>query len=190
MEKMPAILEAHAKWTRGEGGERANLRDADLYGANLGGADLRDANLFGADLGGADLRCADLYGANLRGADLRGANLYGANLRDADLYGANLGHRSIVPHSGAFRGWKKLGNLTICEVEIPADANRTSSYVGRKCRAERVLVISGEGVSRHDGKTEYAPGLVVAADNYDPDPHVECSGGIHFFITKAEAEEY
>ncbi|EIE9272636.1 pentapeptide repeat-containing protein, partial [Salmonella enterica] len=38
----------------------------------------------------ADLRGANLYGANLRGADLRGANLYGANLCDADLRGANL----------------------------------------------------------------------------------------------------
>ena len=49
------------------------------------------ADLYGADLRGANLRGADLYGANLRGADLRGADLYGANLRGADLYGANLG---------------------------------------------------------------------------------------------------
>jgi uncharacterized protein YjbI with pentapeptide repeats len=73
----------------------ANLRDANLYGADLRGANLRDANLYGADLRGANLRGADLRGANLRGADLRGADLYGANLRGAnlrgaDLYGANL----------------------------------------------------------------------------------------------------
>ena len=48
----------------------ANLRDADLRGANLGGADLRDANLRDANLGGADLRDANLGGADLRGADL------------------------------------------------------------------------------------------------------------------------
>jgi hypothetical protein len=45
-----------------------------LYGANLYGADLRGANLYGANL----------YGADLRGANLYGANLYGANLRDAN----------------------------------------------------------------------------------------------------------
>ena len=59
------ILELHAMWLRGEdGGERANLRGADLYGANLEGANLVCANLRGANL----------YGANLRGADLERAN--------------------------------------------------------------------------------------------------------------------
>ena len=54
------------------------------------GADLRDANLCGADLRGSNLRCANLCDADLRDADLRGANLYGANLRDANLRDADL----------------------------------------------------------------------------------------------------
>ncbi|EIK5535211.1 pentapeptide repeat-containing protein [Salmonella enterica] len=91
------ILEEHKVWITSmrESGSRANLCDADLFGANLRDADLRGANLCGADLRdadlfGANLRDADLRGANLCGADLRGANLRGANLRDADLRGANL----------------------------------------------------------------------------------------------------
>ncbi|EDB5291244.1 pentapeptide repeat-containing protein, partial [Salmonella enterica subsp. enterica serovar Corvallis] len=68
----------------------ANLRGANLRGADLRGANLCDANLRGANLRGADLRGANLCGANLRGADLRGANLCGANLCDANLCGANL----------------------------------------------------------------------------------------------------
>ena len=90
------VLQRHAKWLKNEeGGEKANLRgadlqDADLQGANLWGADLRgadlqDANLRGANLWGADLQDADLRDADLRDANLRGANLWGANLRDADL---------------------------------------------------------------------------------------------------------
>ena len=56
------------------------------------GADLRDANLSGADLRDADLRDANLSGANLRDADLSGADLSGADLSDADLSGAkNVG---------------------------------------------------------------------------------------------------
>jgi len=66
----------------------ADLRVADLYGANLRGADLYGADLRGADLYGADLRGADLRGANLRETNLRGADLREANLRGADLYGA------------------------------------------------------------------------------------------------------
>ena len=63
---------------------------ANLYGADLRGADLRGANLYGADLRGANLRGANLYGADLRGADLCGTDLYGADLRGADLYDADL----------------------------------------------------------------------------------------------------
>ncbi|EAU6563343.1 pentapeptide repeat-containing protein [Salmonella enterica subsp. enterica serovar Oranienburg] len=91
------ILEEHKVWITSmrESGSRADLRDANLCGADLRGADLRDADLFGADLRGADLRDANLCGADLRGADLRdadlfGADLRGADLRDADLFGADL----------------------------------------------------------------------------------------------------
>ena len=88
-------LNAHAKWLRSEGGERANLEDADLEDAdledaNLEDADLRHANLRNADLRHANLRNADLRHADLRNADLRGANLLSANLRYADLRGADL----------------------------------------------------------------------------------------------------
>ena len=94
------ILDEHLLWLNGEGGSRANLSNADLFGANLRGADLSNANLRNANLRDADLRCAnlsnanlsgaDLSGVNLRGADLSGADLSFANLRGADLSGANL----------------------------------------------------------------------------------------------------
>ena len=58
------VLQRHAKWLKNEeGGEKANLRGADLRGANL-----RDANLRGANLWDANLRGANLWDANLRGA--------------------------------------------------------------------------------------------------------------------------
>ncbi|MDS75564.1 pentapeptide repeat-containing protein [Salmonella enterica] len=97
------ILEEHKVWITSmrESGSRADLRDADLFGANLRDADLFGANLCGADLRGADLRDADLFGAdlcgaNLRGANLRGANLCGANLRGANLCGADLPDLTFV----------------------------------------------------------------------------------------------
>ncbi|EJC7213223.1 pentapeptide repeat-containing protein [Salmonella enterica] len=86
------ILEEHKVWITSirESGSRADLRGANLRGANLYGADLRDANLYGADLRDADLRGANLRDADLRGANLHDADLSGANLHDANLYGANL----------------------------------------------------------------------------------------------------
>ena len=80
-DQLKAVLDAHALWLKGEGaGQRANLHEADLRGA-----DLREAGL-----SWADLREADLREANLRWADLSGADLSGANLRGADLSGAHL----------------------------------------------------------------------------------------------------
>ncbi|EAY0203218.1 pentapeptide repeat-containing protein [Salmonella enterica] len=86
------ILEEHKVWITSmrESGSSADLRDANLFDANLCGANLRDANLCGANLCDADLRDANLCGADLRGADLFDANLCGADLRDANLCGANL----------------------------------------------------------------------------------------------------
>jgi hypothetical protein len=192
----------------------ANLEGADLYGADLSGANLSGANLKGADLSGANLKGANLYGANLEGADLyganlSGANLSGANLKGAELYGANLygaelygaeslskltkAQLSIVPQSGAFDGWKKCTDGVLVLVRIPAEAYR-SNATGRKCRAEfvEVLEVIGAevGISQHDGKTAYRKGETVRCDKWCEDRWQECAGGIHFFITREEAEAY
>jgi len=51
-------------------------------------------------------------------------------------------------------------------------------------------VIEGEGISSHDRKTTYAPGSRVTCDKWDENWQEECAGGIHFFITRIEAENY
>ena len=84
------ILDEHLLWLNGEGGSRANLSNADLFGANLRCANLSNADLFGANLRCANLSNANLRNANLRDADLRGADLSCANLSNANLFGANL----------------------------------------------------------------------------------------------------
>jgi len=139
-----------------------------------------------------------LSGANLSGAYLSGAYLSRANLSGANLSGANLpelqsDRLSIVPQVGAFIGWKKCMNNVIVKLQIPEDAAR-SNATGRKCRAEKVVVldvIGGEfGKSQYDGKTEYRVGETVVCDTWGTDRWVECAGGIHFFITRSEAENY
>ncbi|EHE2962872.1 pentapeptide repeat-containing protein, partial [Salmonella enterica subsp. arizonae serovar 48:z4,z24:-] len=62
------ILEEHRVWITSmrESGSRADLRGANLFGANLCDANLRDANLCDANLRDANLCDADLRGANLR----------------------------------------------------------------------------------------------------------------------------
>lgn len=177
----------------------ADLESADLRGADLRDADLRDAYLQGANLRGANLRGADLEGANLRGADLRDAYLRGADLRGANLRGANLDKDlppefDVAPSHGSFIAWKKLSSGVIAELEIPVDAQRLNAYGSRKCRCDKARVVSlsngTEGFDSHTGQLRYAVGELVTPDSFDPDRRVECSHGIHFFITRREAEEY
>jgi hypothetical protein len=190
-EDIKATLDQHKLWLSDKNkGVKADLIRADLTGAYLSGA-----YLSGAYLSGADLTGAYLYGANLSGADLTGANLYGADLTGAYLYGANLSgaklpHFQICPEEGSFIGWKKLTGGVIAKLLVPAEAKRTSTLVGRKCRAEWVEVLSGCGWDKHTGKTEYVAGKPVHPDKYDGDIRVECTHGIHFFMTRKEAEEY
>jgi len=197
------ILDDHKKWLTNDCGARADLRDANLRGANLRGADLRDANLRGANLRGAnlrgaDLRGADLRGADLRGADLRGANLRGANLRDADLRDVKVNENTAFfalqcPEEGAFIGWKKCRENVIVKLLIPEEARR-SSATSRKCRASKVVVLevfgAEYGVSKNNENTIYRVGETVTPDSWDDNRWKECSHGIHFFITRQEAEQY
>ncbi len=94
-DELAAIIEAHAKWLRSDGGSRANLSGAYLSGADLSGADLSGAYLSGADLSGAYLSGADLSGAYLSGAYLSGADLSRANLSYANLSRADLSYANL-----------------------------------------------------------------------------------------------
>ena len=182
----------------------ANLQCADLWNADLQGANLRTANLQGANLQGANLQGANLWYANLRNANLQDANLRNADLRNADLQGADLQGANLppfftCPQEGSFIAWKKISNKLI-KLRIPAKAKRTSPLVGRKCRAEYCTIL---GIYELTGaKTnlkkirggykndEYIVGQIFYPDRYDSDIRVECTHGVHFFITKEEAINY
>lgn len=112
-----------------------------------------------------------------------------ANLRGATLSGARLPAFQITPVGYPLYGFKKVkgGIVTLL---IPAEAKRTASLVGRKCRAEYAIVVEGKGVSTHDNKTAYKVGETVYPDKYDDDIRIECTNGTHFFLTKEEAENY
>ena len=170
----------------------ANLSRVNLYGANLSDADLSGANLSDANLSGANLSRVNLYGANLYGADLSRANLSGANLSGAIRAELAIAITRILPE-GDIIGYKKCKNDVIVKLKIPAEAKRSHAF-GRKCRAEfaEVLEIFGSdlGCSQHDGTTRYEVGKRVTCDKWSDDWQTECAGGIHFFITRLEAENY
>jgi hypothetical protein len=162
-EQWRQILERHAKWNRGE-----------------------------ADGSRADLSGADLSGANLSRANLSGAYLSGANLKDVKDGELAIARTRILPE-GQIIGWKKCMSNVIVKLSIPVEAKRSHAF-GRKCRAEfaDVLEVSGSvsATSMHDGRTTYRPGERVTCDRWNEDWTVECGGGIHFYLTRAEAEAH
>ena len=195
------ILEKHAKWIRGEdGGECANLCDADLRNASLCGADLRNARLRNASLCGADLRDANLRGASLCGADLRDANLCGAKNTDKIAWDAYTAFYPLqCPETGSFIGYKKAADKIVM-LEICAYAKR-SSATSRKCRCSKAKVLSITHLDGSDsGLTEvrsnyskefvYRVGETVEVPDFDDNRWNECAAGIHFFITREEAVKY
>ena len=185
------VLRKHVLWFSVDPeGKKADLSEADLRGADLKGADLR----------WADLRWADLWGANLKGANLYGANLYGADLRWADLSEAEIDWPLVCPEKGSFIGYKKCRGGLIVELEIPEDALRSSATT-RKCRCSKAKVLSITNLdgsaadvsiasSTYDVAFVYKVGETVEVTNFDPNRWNECSTGIHFFVTREEAEKY
>ena len=190
---LKTILEKHKMWLNDEdGGEMADLSGIDLCWANLSGTDLIGANLSGANLSGSDLRRSDL-----RGADLREANLSGTDLRWVQHIESaqNLFYPLTCPEKGEYTAFKKAGGK-IVELRIPADAKRLSA-TGRKCRANKAVVISittlegdpagNEVRSDHDKSFAYRVGETVEVQNFDENRWNECAPGIHHYITREEA---
>lgn len=174
------------------------LHDADLRYADLRGANLHGACLYGADLRDAYLGCANLHGADLSHADLR----------DANHVQLSIAKTSILPDEGDIIGWKKAWTddtmppkSVIVKLLIPADAQR-SNATGRKCRASKARVLDLQdkqgnslppdttAYSGHDTDFTYKKGETIHVEDFDTNRWNECAPGIHFFITRIEAAEY
>ena len=163
-DQMREVLDKHAAWLRGEPtGERADLSWSNLSRSNLLWSDLSWSNLSGSNLSGAE-----------------GSALVVAMTR-------------ILP-AGDLIGWKKCSDGVLVKLRIPADAKRSHAF-GRKCRAEYVDVLEVIGAevgvtTVHGHETRYVPGERVTPDKWDDNWQQECSHGIHFFITREEAEAW
>lgn len=181
----------------------ASLNDANLAEANLNGAELTHARLTRADLSGAILAFANLSGAFMEMTNLENANLEHANLRDAALRGAKnlpklaIAQMSILPEGNDIIGWKKMLNGKICKLLIPAEAKRFNA-ITRTCRTECAQILEiwdgdkqvDEGeIQDSAGSHTYHVGEILHAVSFSDDPLDKFATGIHFFITRVEAEE-
>lgn len=130
---------------------------------------------------------ADLSSADLRYADLRFA-------KNADWA---IAMTRILPE-GEIIGWKKCQENKIVKLRIPVEAKRSHAF-GRKCRAEYAEVLEiykgkrkvKSAKSSYDSSFKYEVGATVKPLKQFSDNWVdECASGIHFYITRIEAENH
>ena len=193
--ELKAILALHEKWLRDEeDGEKATLWGWDLRGCDLRGCDLRGCDLRESILNESDLRGCDLRGCDLRGCDLWGCDLRGCDLRGVQYDGETLFFALQCPEQGSFIAWKKSQGK-IVKLRVTENALRSSATT-RKCRCSEAEVLEiddgklQEICSGYDESFVYKVGEIVKVDDFDTDRWNECSTGIHFFITRQEAEKY
>ena len=97
-----------------------------------------------------------------------------------------------IPQEGDLIVWKAAPSCVV-KLLIPWNARRTACLINRKCRAEfaRVLEIStGAKIATTARGGVYVVGEEVRPDHYCDDIRLDCTRGIHFFLTRAEAEEW
>jgi hypothetical protein len=133
---------------------------------------------------------ANLSGANLSEANLSEANLSRANLSGANLFGAILPKYKICPE-GEFIAYKKCKEGI---VKLLIKGETQGGLISRKCRTNKVKVLElPKNVkiahSTYDHDFTYTKGQVIEIQA-DLDVRLECTSGIHFFISREEAEEY
>lgn len=142
-----------------------------LWNTNFAQADLREAQLYLADVSQVDFR-----GANLSGADLAGVRLIGTNLRDANLCGANLSaaHFGEADLRGANFEGARLCQTIFADVDLAATHGlNTCAHWASSILDHRTLLRSGSlplvflrGCGLPDRLIEYLPSLLGEAIQY------------------------
>ena len=188
-EELKEILKQHRLWLDSDEkeGKQADLSYDNLAYAKLSGAILRRANL-----DGVNFSYSDLSGANLSGADLINSELEYADLTDTILDEKEQCRKGIVL-TESIAGYKKAYEDKIITLKIPVGA-KVFSINNNKRRTNKVKVIDMQGETElssiHDNDFKYHVGDEIEITDFDERYNVECSTGIHFFLTREEAEKY
>ena len=143
-----------------------------------------------ADLSGADLSDADLTGADLSGADLINSELEYTNLTNTILDEKEQCRKGIVLTEPMI-GYKKARGGKIITLEIPIGA-KVFSINNNKRRTNKTKVIDMQGETElsswFNTNFKYHVGDEIEIEDFDERYCVECGEGVHFFLTRKEAE--
>lgn len=166
-----------------------------FYAALFDGAQLFQAFLYNtvlvcANFDNANLACAVLDHTNIDKASFTSCNLYRTKMYEAT--GSLLEYRTGKILTEPIIGYKKCKYNVIVTLEIPKDAI-VFSINGTKCRTNKAKVIDIDGADRAFSifnTMTYYIGDEFNIKDFNCEYNRECANGIHFFMTREEAENY
>lgn len=188
---------------------------ANLTGARMAGANLANSNFIEAILDGTDFECSNLSFAIF---DHKPSNEYKfGKVLDRPIIGYKKASKDVITKvNGAVYN---LRVPVIVTLEIPEGAV-VLSVNGCKCRTNLARVLDTEYLvetdeylrnfipeneeefamlaevrdrpvrSIYDHEFFYIPGIEIKIKDFDLSYNIECSTGIHFFLTKKEAIDF
>ena len=138
------------------------------------------------------LSCSNMSGSNMSGSDMSGSDMSGIKTSGTTAF-----FSLCCPPEGSFIAFKKANNK-IVKLLITEDAKR-SSATSLRCRASKAKVLSIESIdktetfksvkSNYNSNFIYKVGETVEVTDFDENRWTECSTGIHFFISRMNAEQ-
>ncbi len=176
-----------------------NFENSIVENALFDGCPMKGANFKNARMVTASFRYCDMRECNIEGADLFGAVLEFAKLDGIISNDDTKWFRLHCPETGAFLAYKKCVNDRMVQLLVPADAKRTSATL-RSCRCNKAKVLTiksfdfkenfDEAWSLVDENFVYKRGEWVEVKDFNEDRWQDSTTGIHFWMTRAEAEAY
>ena len=166
---------------------------------------IKDASLSGMDLSGVSFDNSRFYNARFDNSSFDNSRFYNSrfdNSRFDEKSKKSIAQYKylwqIIPTEGSFIAYKKASGCVL-KLEIPLKAKRVCNIINRKCRASYVKTLkitdsNGESIKEaagnSDSKTIYKVGELTKADSFDDNFLNDCTNGIHFFVTRKEAENW
>jgi hypothetical protein len=188
--------------------DNCDLNEASFNSTYLVGAYFPNSNLVSVDFRGAILRDVNYLTMACENLDHASRVNLKAYNNIVPEEGSFIAYKAVTcrkPEAELFTQYS-IRNV-VAKIEIPENAARTSNIHGRKCRASAVkvlgfydpetrelleTVVEAKPLLRYapDNQYFYRVGEISEPDRYDDSIFVECTHGIHFFMSFAEAADW
>lgn len=196
-------------------GSQVNFTDAHFCDSLFHRCDMFEACFAYARLQSVSFVCCDMYKANFDQATLFRVYFSGVSMAYASFKYAKFNNASSIQMSdfsgsrgsndfmnlirnypdGKFIGWKQLVGNRIAKLQILGEVSGGSE---RKLRTSKAKVLAiyennrevDEGYSHYRDGFLYRKGAIVEPDEFNTDPTYTCTGGIHFFLKRHDAEKF